>query len=437
MTLSEVTAVSGDAGDFSVSLTQHPRYVDMDKCIACGLCAEKCPKKVVDEYDGKLSKRKAIYVKYPQAVPLKYAIDETQCIYLVKGKCKACEKFCPTGAIKFDDAPKEMTLHVGAIILAGGCDPYDPGDHDVYGYKKSPNIVTTLEFERMLSASGPYGGHLVRPSDKKEPKKIAWLQCIGSRDMHIGARGYCSSVCCTYAVKEAMLAKDHSKTPLDTAIFYMDIRTHGKDFERYYNRAKNESGVRFVKSKITNIRPVAETGEQLIRYVDETGRRIEEAFDIVVLSIGLGAAKSAVALVETLDIRMDDYHFVTTGSFDPVQTSRPGIFVCGALEGPKDIPTSVIESSAAAGSAGSGLIESRWTLTRTKETVAETDTRGDAPRIGVFICCCGTNIAGVVDVPASSNTPGPCHSWSAPSRTCSVVPRTPRTTWPKSSRNSA
>jgi heterodisulfide reductase subunit A2 len=371
----------------------------MEKCIACGLCSDKCPKKVLNNYDGDLTERKAIYVKYAQAVPLKYAIDSAHCIYLTKGKCKACEKFCPAGAIDFTQQPKDITLNVGAIIMANGCEPYDPKVHDVYGYGASRNIVTSLEFERILSSSGPYGGHLVRPMDRKEPKNIAWLQCVGSRDVHIGARGYCSSVCCTYAVKEAMLAKEHSKEPLDAAIFYMDIRTHGKDFERYYNRAKEQYGVRFVKSKITHIIPT-ESGDQLIRYLDESGKRVEEKFDMVVLSVGLGVNKTAVSLANALDISLDAYGFVRTNSFEPVKTSRPGIFVCGAFEAPKDIPSSVIEASASAGNAGSFLAEARWTLTKQKEPPKELDTRGEPPRIGVFVCCCGTNIAGVIDVPA-------------------------------------
>ncbi len=396
--MSEVKSISGEEGHFEVSLIRQPRYVDMEKCIACGLCAEKCPKKVSNEYDGGLRDRKAIYVKYAQAVPLKYAIDATQCIYLTKGKCRACEKFCPTCAIDFKDQLKELTLQVGAVILANGCETYDPKGHDAYGYGKSPNILTSLEFERILSASGPYGGHLVRPSDHKEPKKIAWLQCIGSRDVHIGAKGYCSSVCCTYAIKEAMLAKEHSKEPLDTAIFYMDIRTHGKDFEKYYNRAREVSGVRFVKSKITQIRP--SNGHQLIRYVDEEGRRKEEAFDMVVLSVGLGVNASTTQLAQEIGVDLDAHGFVATSSFAPVRTSRPGIYVCGAFEAPKDIPSSVIEASASAGNAGSSLTEARWTLTRQKEIAKEHDTRGESPRIGVFVCCCGTNIAGVIDVPA-------------------------------------
>ena len=359
--------ISGEEGNFAVQITQYPRYVDMDKCIACGMCAEKCPKKVVNEYDAGLNKRKAAYIKYAQAVPLKYALDPEQCIYFKKGKCKACEKYCPADAINFDDQQKDFTLNVGAVILASGGEVYDPGTHDVYGYGKSQNILTSLEFERILSSSGPYAGHLVRPSDEKEPEKIAWLQCIGSRDAHIGARNYCSSICCTQAIKEAMLAKEHSKEPLDTAIFYMDIRTHGKDFERYFNRGKDESGIRFIKSKITNIIPVGDNGKQIIRYINETGKRVEEEFDMVVLSVGLGVSREAIDLAHRLGIELDQYEFASTTSFEPVKTSRPGIFVCGAFEAPKDIPSSVIESSAAAGVAGSSLSKSRWTLTKTKD----------------------------------------------------------------------
>jgi len=399
LTLAEVTGVTGEEGDFQVRITQHPRYVDMEKCIACGVCAEKCPKKVVDEYDSGLKKRKAAYVKYAQAVPLKYALDGENCLYLQKGKCRACEKFCPTGAIWFEDKAKELTLNVGSIILASGCQVYDPSTHDVYGYGRSADVVTSLEFERMLSSSGPFGGHLVRPSDHKEPKKIAWLQCIGSRDVHIGSRGYCSSVCCTYAIKEAMLAKDHSKEPLDTAIFYMDIRTHGKDFERFYNRGREQSGIRFVKSRITNVVPKDETGALLIRYVDASGKRMEEEFDIVVLSVGLGVSAEASRLAERLKIQTDHYGFARTPGFEPVKASVPGIYVCGGFEAPMDIPSSVVESSAAAGAAGSRLAEVRWTLTKTKEIPEETDIRGEPPRVGVFICRCGTNIASVVDVP--------------------------------------
>ena len=395
-----MSAISGKEGHFGITLIRHPRYVDMDKCIACGACAEKCPKKIPDEYDSGMGKRKAVYVKYAQAVPLKYAIDPEYCIKLTKGKCGNCEKICPTGAICYDDKEEQLQLQVGAIIVADGSETYDPAGHDTYGYQKNPNVVTSLEFERILSASGPYGGHMVRPSDKKEPKKIAWLQCIGSRDEHLDGKGYCSGVCCTYAVKEAMLAKEHAGGNLDAAVFYIDIRTNGKDFEKYYNRAKDEQGVRFVKSKVTRIDPDEKTGMSLIRYVDEQGRRVEEPFDMVVLSVGLTASKQGRDLAEKLGIKLDHYHFVSAGSFNPVETSRPGIFVCGACQGPKDIPSSVVDSSAAAGVAGSLLAESRWSETKMPEALEQRNIRGEAVRVGVFVCRCGTNIAGVVDVPA-------------------------------------
>jgi len=394
-----VKSISGEEGNFEVKVVQHPRYVDPAKCIACGLCAEKCPTKIDNEYDAGLGKRKSIHVKYAQAVPLKYAIDPVHCIFLTKGKCRVCEKLCPAKAINFEEKERELTIQAGAVIIAPGCEVFDPEAYNIYGYHRSPNIVTSLEFERILSASGPFGGHLIRSSDKKEPKKIAWIQCVGSRDVHEGAKGYCSAVCCTYAIKEAVVAKEHSKDGLDAAIFYIDMRTYGKDFEKYYNRARDEAGVRFIKSRITQILPVKETGGLLIRYTDEVQTRIEETFDMVVLSVGFSVANEALDLAKRLEIRVDPYHFSTTSSFEPVRTSRAGIFVCGAFQGPKDIPTSVIESSASAAMAESILASARGSLTRTKEVPEEVDVHGEPPRVGVFVCRCGTNIAGVLDVP--------------------------------------
>ncbi|MBW2573138.1 MAG: FAD-dependent oxidoreductase, partial [Deltaproteobacteria bacterium] len=330
-------------------------------------------------------------------------IEAKKCLNcMVCCECLECVKVCKAEALTLETHSQKdeaIEIDTGSIILTPGGEPYDPAQHDIYGYTKHPNIVTSMEFERILSASGPYGGHMVRPSDHKEPKKIAWLQCIGSRDVHVGANGYCSGVCCTYAVKEAMLAKEHSSEDLDAAVFYIDIRTYGKDFERYYNRAKDELGVRFIKSKVTHIDPDEETGMQIIRYVDETGRRVEEGFDMVVLSVGLTASMQTTSQAKKWGIDLDHYNFASSSSFDPVQTSRPGIYACGIFQAPKDIPSSVIDSSAAAGVAGSRLAESRWTLTKTREIPDETDVRGDPPRIGVFVCRCGTNIAGIVDVP--------------------------------------
>ncbi|MDY7036538.1 MAG: FAD-dependent oxidoreductase, partial [Thermodesulfobacteriota bacterium] len=269
----------------------------------------------------------------------------------------------------------------------------------VYGYGRSKNVVTSLEFERILAATGPFEGHLVRPSDNREPEKIAWIQCVGSRDVHPGSQPYCSGVCCTYAIKEATIAREHRKGALDTAIFYIDLRTHGKDFEKYYNRAV-EAGVRFVKSKIGGISSDEDTGNLLIRYTNEAGRNVEEEFDMVVLSVGFSASKEGLDLAAKLGIELDEYQHALTSSFEPVRTSKPGIFVCGTFEGPKDIPHSVIEASASAAEVESVLAECRGSMVKTKEVCKEIDVREAPPRIGVFVCCCGTNIAGFLDVPA-------------------------------------
>ncbi len=290
----------------------------------------------------------------------------------------------------------EKQLNIGAVVVTCGSVAYDPGKWDTYGYQKSKNIVTSLELERILSASGPFEGHLVRPLDKKEPKKIAWLQCIGSRDEHIGANGYCSGICCTNSIKGAIIAKEHIHT-LDAAIFYIDIRTYGKDLERYYNAAKN-AGVRFIKSKITSIEPVNDDGNHVLWYIDAQGNRVNEAFDMVVLSIGLTIPEESRSLAKILDVDINEYGFTDTTSFLPVETTRAGVYVCGAFHSPKTIPTAVIDASASAGIIGGLLKESRWCDTKTTEIVPERDIRGEPPRIGIFVCCCGTNIAAYVDV---------------------------------------
>ncbi len=372
----------------------------MDLCIACGTCAEKCPKRVVDVYNAGLTRRRAAYIPYPQAVPLKYVIDSKNCIYFQKkGRCKACQKFCPTGAVNFDQEAKVHKIRVGSVILSTGFVPYDPVNYDTFSYSRHANMLTSVEFERILSSCGPYQGHMVRPSDQEEPKRIAWLQCVGSRDSHHGANAYCSTVCCTYAIKQALIAKEHSKGDLDAAIFYIDIRTQGKDFEKYYMRARDAKGVRFVKSKISAVTPVDDTGNLMIRYTDTLGKRVDEEFDLVILSVGLGVGKGTVSLAERLGIDLDKYHFAATSSFTPVKTSKPGIYVCGAFEGPKDIPYSVMQGSAAACAAGIRLTEVRGSLIREKPQVSERLIAGEPPRVGVFVCNCGLNIGGTVRVP--------------------------------------
>jgi heterodisulfide reductase subunit A len=382
-----------------VEIVRHPRYVDESKCIACGACSQKCPKKVEDDYNMGLAQRKAIYVRYPQAVPLKYCIDADNCIYLQKHKCGVCRKICPTGAVNFDQTDQIVTLNVGSVVLSPGFTPFDPSRFDSYQYAKLPNVVTSMEFERILSASGPNMGHLVRPSDYKEPAKIAWFQCVGSRDVNRCDNPYCSSVCCMYAIKEAAIAKEHAGKDMDCAVFFMDMRTHGKDFERYYNDARDKHGVRFLRSRAHSITPVPGTDDLEVRYVTEAGEAVTEIFDMIVLSVGLQVSEQTLALAAQLGIDANPNRFCTTDTFQPVTTSRPGIFVCGAFQGPKDIPQAVIDASAAASAAGEILASARNTLTRIPEVVPEVNVTNERPRIGVFICRCGINIAGVVDVP--------------------------------------
>ena len=347
-----------------------------------------------------LAKRKSAYVDYAQAVPLIYAIDDQTCIYFVKnGKCGACKKLCPTDAIDFDQKATTETLKVGSVVLSPGFEPFDPAGFDNYQYAKLPNVVTSMEFERMLSASGPSMGHVTRPSDGKDPKKIAWFQCVGSRDINRCDNAHCSSVCCMYAIKEAVIAKEHD-SELECAIFFMDMRTHGKEFERFYDRARDKAGVRFERSRIHTIDPVGDSGDLQVRYVSESGELQTEIFDMVVLSIGLQTSPETVALAEQLGIELTSGNFCKAPTFAPVSTNRPGIFASGAFQGPKDIPQAVIEASAAATAAGEILAEARGTNIIQAEEVPETNVAGDRPKIGVFVCRCGTNIAGVVDVPA-------------------------------------
>jgi heterodisulfide reductase subunit A len=399
-TLSEVSEIKGKAGNFSVELIKHPRYIDESLCIACGLCAEKCPKKVEDRYNVGLVKRKSAFVEYAQAVPLKYAIDGDSCIYIQKGKCGACKKFCPTGAVDFDQQETTETLNVGSVVLAPGFTPFDPSKFDNYQYAKLPNVITSMEFERILSASGPTTGHITRQSkDKAEPKKIAWFQCVGSRDMNRCDNSHCSSVCCMYAIKEAVVAKEHQGDDLDCAVFYMDMRTHGKEFERFYESARERHGVRFIRSRVHSVTPVGDTDDLEIRYVTDDGELKTEVFDLIVLSVGMEISPEIVDLANRLDIELTPNNFCRTETFAPVETSREGVFACGAFQGPKDIPQSVVDSSAAATAAGEILTLARNSRTKTPEVIPETNVDNERPRIGVFVCRCGVNIAGVVDVP--------------------------------------
>ena len=317
----------------------------------------------------------------------------------VCSECYQCVSACLAGAVCHEMDEQIHEVKVGAVILAPGFAPFDPSIYETYSYSAHPNVVTSLEFERILSASGPYAGHLVRPSDRQPPKKIAWLQCVGSRDLNACDNGYCSSVCCMYANKQAVIAKEHSDDELDTAIFFMDLRTFGKDFDKYAIRAREDHGVRHIRSRIHSVFP-ADSDRLRIVYASEAGRSVEEHFDMVVLSVGLAPNPDAIALAERLGVELNHYHHARTGCLTPVATNREGIYVCGAFQEPKDIPHSVMEASAAASSAAGLLADSRWTLNRHRELPPELDVSDQGPRIGVFVCNCGINIGGIADVPA-------------------------------------
>ncbi|MBI9089061.1 MAG: FAD-dependent oxidoreductase [Desulfobacterium sp.] len=343
----------GNFREVELGLPEEAGQVEADRCLNCGFCSE----------------------------------------------CMACVDVCLAKAVDHTMVPEVKTLSVGAIILSPGFEAFDPSVYDTYGYGTIPNVVTSIEFERLLSASGPNMGHLVRPSDQREPRKIAWLQCVGSRDINKGDHSYCSGVCCMYANKQAVIAKEHSELELDTAIFFMDMRTHGKEFDAYSIRAQDEHGVRLVRSRIHSIFPHKDDTLKIV-YATEPGSTVEEIFDMAVLSVGLAPPKDAASLAKTMGIELNRHGFAETANLSPVDTTKEGIFVCGSFQEPKDIPGSVMEASAAATSAANLLTTQRWRLTRTPELVPERDFSGMAPRIGVFVCNCGINIGGIADVPA-------------------------------------
>ncbi len=312
--------------------------------------------------------------------------------------CLQCVAACRAEAIAHHQKPEKLEVEVGAVVLAPGFQTFDPSEIHAYAYAHSPNVVTSLEFERILSAGGPFQGHVQRLSDGREPKKIAWIQCVGSRSEREGCHEYCSSVCCMYALKQALIAKDHVGPELDTAIFYMDMRTPRKDFEKYYERVKSQ-GARLIRSRVHTIDPLA-NGDLSIRYGTEAGEMVTETFDLVVLSVGLETGADMKELARELGVELSRNDFMETSCFTPVNTSRPGIFACGAFTGPKDIPQSVREGSAAAAAATMDLAEVRGTRQRERVYPQEKELGGAEARVGVFVCNCGINIGGIADVPA-------------------------------------
>ncbi|MDP3028797.1 MAG: FAD-dependent oxidoreductase [Deltaproteobacteria bacterium] len=395
ITNAEVQEVSGTAGNFRVKVRRQPRYVDQAKCTACGVCSQYCPVTIPDPHNQNLSQRKAIDISYTQAVPSTYSVDANYCLFLNRKECKQCTRACQAGAINFDQKLATATYQVGAVILCSGFRELSPTRTKAYAYKDSPNVVTGREFERISSASGPFMGKISRPSDLKKPQKIAFIQCAGSRDS-ISGKSYCSSVCCKYAVKDAIVALEH-EPDLDITIFFMDMRMYGKGIETFYERAK-KSGVKFVRSRVSVVKRDAKTEDLVIKYVTEDGSLKQEAFNLVVLPMALEPSEGNYSLAKAAGVGLNPYGFCGTGLFSPVHTSREGIYVAGGIRGPMPLPDSVVQASGAAASAAELLAPARRTLISEKAFPEERPVEDEPLRVGVFVCHCGKNIGGVVDV---------------------------------------
>ncbi len=360
---------------------------------------EYCPVHYPDQFNQEISENKAVHIFFAQAIPLIAYIDES-CIYLKEKKCKICEGVCQNKAIDLRQKPEKMEIKVGAIVLSLGYDVYDPSVKEAYGYGRMQNVVTSMDFERLLCATGPYEGEILRGSDQKHPHKIAWLQCIGSRRVTEGDNSYCSAVCCTYTQKQVILAKDHD-AEAECTIFHNDVRSYGKDFERYYQRTEELPGVRFIRSYASISREDPETKNVYVRYATADEGVKEEEFDLVVLSVGFNPPANHEGLADTFGIELNSHGFCKTVSTNPLETTRPGIFVSGAFLGPMDIPESVFTASGAGSRTGELLDYRRGKLSRERTYPPEKDVSQEEPRVGVFVCHCGANIGRVVDVPAT------------------------------------
>jgi heterodisulfide reductase subunit A len=411
-TLASISNVTGEEGNFTVTIKQKARYVDAGRCTGCGDCEPKCPSKVFNVFNQGLDKRKAIYALFPQAVPNTRAIDPTTCLYLTKNVCRKCEKVCQADAINFEDQDKLIDVQVGSVILTPGLKTYQPEIRQEFGYGKHKNVVTSLQFERLLSASGPFNGIVTRPSDGGHPKKLAWIQCVGSRNSH-NANPWCSSVCCMYAAKQSIIAKEHD-SDLQATVFYMELRAFGKDFDKYIEKAKNDAEVVYKRAMVAEVVEDPESHNLHIHSVGEDGKLVKEEFDMVILSIGFEPRDDAAEFAEIFGIDTDEYGFAQTSKLRPVETSRKGVYVAGIYQGPKDIPETVIQGSGAAAKAMALLGEKRGTEVQEVILPDEKDIEGEEPKIGVIVCHCGTNIAGTVDVQkvadVAAKEPGVAHT---------------------------
>ncbi len=398
LTWTEVERVEGEAGNFEVTLKRKPRYVKEDLCTGCTVCAEYCPVPVPDPFNQELSTNKAIHIYFSQAVPLVPYIDD-RCLFLKDEKCSICVGACKNNAIDLHQKPTYQTIKVGAVVLSPGFGAYDPAPRAEYGYGQLQNVVTSLDFERLLCSTGPHEGEILRPSDKKHPHKIAWIHCVGSRQVLEGAHSYCSSVCCSYIQKQVILTKDHD-ADTEAVVFHNDIRSYGKDFERFYRRAANLPKTRFIRSYVSIGRELPETKNVTIRYATASEGVKEEEFDLVVLGVGLTPPRDAQRLSKQFGIELDAHGFCKTSPDRPLHTSRPGVFVSGAFQGPMDIPEAVMTASGAGALVGELLNYRRGKLARERVYPEERDVSKEEVRTGVFLCHCGANIGRVVNIPS-------------------------------------
>ncbi len=386
---------------YVVRIRQKPRYVDSVRCVGCGLCEAKCPASntVVSSFYDK--KRVAIYQPAVNGIPRGYVVDEAACLFFKDGSCRICERLCPKGAIDLGASPKEMAIEVQGVILAPGASPFNPTALSRYGYGALKDVVTTIEFEALINPGGVTGGRIVRPSDGTSPKRIAWIQCVGSRQTNPVNRPYCSSVCCTVSIKQALVARQLIRPAPDTDIYFIDIMAHQKGAERYYQCAQ-ESGVRFVNSRPSGVILKKSGGLAIETYSQADGRRTRE-YDLVVLSVGLEAGRGIKELAQIFGIETDCFGFNMPLLLGAEHTSAKRIFACGTFNGPKSIQGSVIEGSAAAAhlrcALGQGLMEIPQKRKESPQKMQSAISLSPV-RIGIFVCSCGTNISEVIDVEA-------------------------------------
>jgi len=399
LTSTRVVDVEGQAGDFTVSLRQEPRYVDQLRCINCGLCQHVCPISLPDDYQLGMTMRKAVYKTSARATPDVYVVDRG----LYCDGCSKCVEICPTHAIDLNEKPRLLSVEVGAIILALGFQIFDASHLEELGFGRYSNVLNAMQYERLASRSGPTEGILQRPSDGQRPRKVAWLQCVGSRDQE---NSFCSSICCMYATKEAILAKQRLGKEIECSVFIMDERAFNKEYSQYFNRARDEFGIHYYHCRISELREDPLSNNLILHYAEPNGEQHNEIFELVVLATGLQPPESAQEMVKMLDIELNEFGFCQTDKFTPLQTTRPGVFVCGAFSSPKEIAETILDASGAAAEV-MRLLNDRlnsyrhsreWPFMSGDGFPPERDVIEEPPRVGVFACTCAGTMSEVLNI---------------------------------------